>query len=191
MEWDDKLTSHTEIATTSTEPAELMETAADYEVIWEKIRDPTTATSEIIRIADKYAHDESIPQYTRSSKGERKKQGIAKYSVYYYTVRRKAKSNKEVAKMRPLNREIVMSIMNEMREEDIRKELFFSDGWGMTEHTNYIAHINVSWYLDKTPREIHEILRSIPTFEEHVGVEAKQEINDVDIDISPGETSDD
>ena len=151
----------------------------------------TSLTSEIIRIADKYAHDESIPQYTRSSKGERKKQGIAKYSVYYYTVRRQAKSNKEVAKMRPLNREIVMSIMNEIREEDMRKELFFTDGWGKTEQTNYIAHINVSWYLDKTPREVHEILRDRPTFEEPAGVDAKPEIRDVDMDISPGETSDD
>ena len=43
----------------------------------------------------------------------------------------------------------------------------------------------------KTPKEVHEILRSRPTFEEHAGVEAKQEINDVDMDISPGETSDD
>ena len=121
MEWDDELTSHKEIATTNTNAADLIETAADYEVIRERIRDPTTATSEIIPIADKYAHDDSIPQYTRSSKGERKKQGIAKYSVYYYTVRRKAKSNKKVAKMRPLNREIVMSIMNKIREEDMRK----------------------------------------------------------------------
>ena len=150
MEWDDKLTSHTEIATTSTEAAELMETAADYEVIRERIRYPTTATSEIIRIADKYAHDESIPQNTRSSKGERKKQGIAKYSVHYYTVRRKVNSNKEVVDMRPLNREIVMGIMNKMRKEDMQKELFFSDDWGITKQTDYIAHINLSWYLDKT-----------------------------------------
>ena len=121
MEWDDETTSHTEIATTSILAADVMETAADYEVISERIRDPKTAASEIIRIADKYAHDASIPQYTRSSKGERKKQGIAKYSVHYYTVRRKVNSNKEVVEMRPLNREIVMGIMNEMRKEDIQK----------------------------------------------------------------------
>ena len=81
--------------------------------------------------------------------------------------------------------------MNEMRKEDMQKELFFSDDWGMNKQTDYIAHINVSWYLDKTPREVHEILRSRPTFEEPAGVEAKPEIRDVDMDISPGETSDD
>ena len=40
MEWDDELTSHTEIATTSALAAELIETAADYEVISERIRNP-------------------------------------------------------------------------------------------------------------------------------------------------------